>query len=371
MERFAGRYLLLRPLGHGGMGDVHLARDLASGTECALKRIHTNAPDIAPESLRTEFELLARVRHPAVVEVHNLGIAADGTAYITMDYVPGLPADRALRQGDWASLTFVAAQVAAGLQAIHSADIIHGDLKPSNLLVTPGETDADLPVGVRLVDFGLAALRGEESDGHRGTPGFAAPEVVMGKAPNVASDLYGLGATLYQLISGKMAFADDKSGTLLRKQQNSPPPALPLEESGCPAALVQLVLRLMAVEPAERPSDAREVRVELERIHPAARRSLAERLETTIVVGRERELAQLERRLTEAARRSHMVIVTGEPGSGKTTLVDSLAKRAGPGGQPRRHVLRRRVGGTRQRCVASAACDCGRSERRRRRARGE
>ena len=79
MERFAGRYALLRCLGRGGMGAVHLALDLSTGTECAIKRLKPDAPHVAPDSLRHEFELLARVRHPAVVGVYELGFAPDGT----------------------------------------------------------------------------------------------------------------------------------------------------------------------------------------------------------------------------------------------------------------------------------------------------
>src|SRR6185295_5956805 len=97
----------------------------------------------------------------------------------------------------------------------HAAGIVHGDLKPSNLLVIPG-ADADaLPAGVRLVDFGLAALLGE-GKGHRGTRGFAAPEVVKGETPGFAADLYGLGATLFALATGKAPQGPSSSGAVGR-----------------------------------------------------------------------------------------------------------------------------------------------------------
>ena len=181
LERFAGRFVLLRQLGRGGMGTVHLALDLSTRTECALKRLDPHTVRVAPGSLRHEFELLTRVRHPAVVTVHELGFAPDGTPYFTMEYVPGLPADRALAAGDWRALCLVAAEAADGLEALHAAGVVHGDLKPSNLLVIPGggpdgeARGATLPAGVRLLDFGLASLLGRDDQGHRGTPGFAAP----------------------------------------------------------------------------------------------------------------------------------------------------------------------------------------------------
>src|SRR5215510_10564684 len=101
LERFAGRYALLRRLGQGGMGEVYLARDLTTGAECALKRLSGGAMAIAPDLLRHEFEALTRVRHPAVVSVRELGFAPDGSPWYTMEFVPGQPADRALARGEW------------------------------------------------------------------------------------------------------------------------------------------------------------------------------------------------------------------------------------------------------------------------------
>src|SRR5262245_65435416 len=135
MERFAERFALVRPLGQGGMGRVWLALDLSNGTECALKRLEVRLPRSERDSLRKEFEVLARVRHPAVVSVYELGFAPDGTPFYTMEVVPGLAADHALGAGAWPALFSVAAQVTAGLEALHAAGIVHGDVKPSNLLV--------------------------------------------------------------------------------------------------------------------------------------------------------------------------------------------------------------------------------------------
>ena len=194
--RFAGRYRLLRTLGRGGMGEVFLALDLTSGAECALKRLTARAGLLPPDALVREFEALTRVRHPEIVAVHELGFAPDGTPFYTMEYVPGLSADRVLERGDWAALCFVAARVAHGLEALHAAGVLHGDLKPSNVIVVPGAAHA-LPAGVRLLDFGLATLLGGERRGQRGTPGYAAPEVVRGEAQTPAADLYGFGATLW------------------------------------------------------------------------------------------------------------------------------------------------------------------------------
>ena len=112
-ERFAGRFLLLRRLGTGGMGEVYLARDTTTGLECALKRLHVREAELA-DSVRREFEALTRVRHPAVVAVHEFGVTPDGIPYYTMDYVPGLPSDRALASDDRQAIFHVVELVRLG-----------------------------------------------------------------------------------------------------------------------------------------------------------------------------------------------------------------------------------------------------------------
>ena len=196
LERFAGRFLLLRHLGQGGMGEVFLARDLTTGIECALKRLRTRAGNGIPETARREFEAVTRVRHPVLVSVYEFGVSPDGVPFCAMEYVPGVSAVHAVSRGDWGALCFVGARVARGLEALHRAGVVHGDIKPANLLMIPGENAGDLPRSVRLVDFGLAVLAGEVQGGHTGTPGYAAPEVVGGQVPSPAADLYSLGATL-------------------------------------------------------------------------------------------------------------------------------------------------------------------------------
>ncbi len=327
IERFAGRFVLIQRLGRGGMGTVFLARDETTGAECALKRLESSAASLAGAAARREFEVLARIRHPAVVEVHEFGVAPEGGAYLTMEYVPGVGADRALPKRDWRSLAVFAAQVAEGMEALHAAGVVHGDLKPSNVLVLPGPGLARAG-GVRLVDFGLAALVGRHSAGHTGTPGFAAPEVVRGAAPDVAADLYGLGATLYALVAGRRPFESRSVSSQLRAQQDGPPSATALEEAGLPPGFIQLILGLMAPMPHERPADARTVRRELERVCPGAHRPLAERLGTVRVVGRERELARVEAWLGATRRRAALLWIAGEPGLGSSALLDELAMRA-------------------------------------------
>jgi Nif-specific regulatory protein len=318
MERF-GRYLLIRKLGQGGMSEVFLARDLGTGAECALKRLRKR-PDLTAETLRREFEVLSRMRHPSIVSVLDLGTAPDGTPYLTMEYVPGVPADRALTPGDWRGAADLAARVASGLDVLHRAGVVHGDLKPGNLLVVPvAGTSRD----IRLVDFGLSVLLGTDAGGFRGTPGYAAPEVAAGSSPTPSADLYGLGATMFALITGRTP--SSASGNSERPQG---PTANDLEPSGTPWPLIEFILRLMAPDPAERPRDAHEARSDLEHRVPEAKRPLTDRLLSGLRVGRERELADLERWLARGSEDRSAMLVTGPEGSGKSTLVDEMAHRA-------------------------------------------
>ena len=302
------------------MGEVFLARDLATGAECALKRLRPKAVSDR-SALAREFALLAGIRHPAVVEVLELGFEPDGAAWYAMQYAPGSSADQ-LGALTRESLAFVAVELAHGLEALHQAGIVHGDLKPSNVVIIPGELR---PAAVRIVDFGLARSLGGNDRRHVGTAGFAAPEIVAGGALTPASDLYALGATLYSLATGHSPFEGESSTDRLRRQAEGPAPIAPLERAEVSPAFSSLVLRLLSPNPAERPRDAREVRRELERILPGARRPLAERLRTFVLVGRERELARLDAWL--AAAEPSTLLLTGEPGIGRTSLLDAFAAR--------------------------------------------
>ena len=331
MEGFAGRFILLRALGRGGMGNVWLAVDRSSGRECALKRLEADLPAAEHDSLRHEFEALMRVRHPGIVSAFELGFAPDGTPYYTMEYVPGAAADQAIGPGDWPAFFACASQLAHALEALHAAGVVHGDIKPSNVLVARGARGL---VDVRLLDLGLAALLGRARKGHRGTPGYAAPEVVGGSPSSIASDLHAFGATLYVLALGCAANSKWPPGQGPRPPHPRTDAALVLEEASVPKALARLVLRLLAVDPAVRPASAREVRHELERLHPAAKRSLTERLRHVVTVGRQHELARLERWLAAAPKGPPLLLLSGEAGTGRSTLLAELAARASLAGHP-------------------------------------
>lgn len=331
LERFAGRFSLVRSLGKGGMGEVTLALDHTSGTECALKRLSLHLPDAARDTLKREFEVLTRLRHPAIVAVHEFGFSAEGRAWITMDYVPGRNADEAVRGQGFDAVLEVAAQVVDGLESLHGAGFVHGDLKPSNVIVVPGGTHGSSPALVKLVDFGLSALIERDHEGHRGTPGYAAPEVVLGAPLSKASDHYSLGITLCVLASEACGAREGEHTVEIPRDAAAA--SLKLADLNVPTPFREAVLRLLALEAAQRPNSLASLREVIERLQGRAGHALGSLLRSEQAVGRAREWVRLERWLAPDGPH-RLLLVEGGPGSGKSTLIRAVAARATLAGHP-------------------------------------
>ncbi len=208
--RVAGRFVIERPLGAGGMGAVYLARDEQLGEQVALKVIAGMAlldPGSA-ERLRREASMARRISHPNVVRMHDLG-EEHGLLFVSMEYVAGESlAARITRLGTLtpAQLRPIAIQLCEGLAAAHNAGVVHRDLKPANILIDASER-------VKLIDFGIA--RGDLHAGMTatnmvvGTPEYMAPEQVKGGAVDARTDIYALGAVLYHALTGRPPFRGD------------------------------------------------------------------------------------------------------------------------------------------------------------------
>jgi len=208
--KVAGRFIIERLLGAGGMGAVYLARDEQLGEQVALKVIAGFAvlDPSASERLRREASLARKISHPNVVRLHDVG-EEHGLVFLSMEYVSGESLlNRIKRVGALspAQLLPIAQQLCEGLAAAHAAGIIHRDLKPANVLIDAQER-------VKLIDFGIA--RSEVAAGMTatnmivGTPEYMAPEQVMGGAIDARTDVYALGAVLYHAITGRPPFRGD------------------------------------------------------------------------------------------------------------------------------------------------------------------
>lgn len=250
-----GNYRILRLLGRGGMGHVFEVVHLQSGRRLALKVMgheFTNEEDC--ERFLREGRLAASVNHPNIVHIHGCE-EIGGAPVIAMEFVPGgTLAERVKKDGPFtpAAATEAILQLIDGLEAAHLVGILHRDIKPSNCFIQP---DGTLKIG----DFGLSIstqAREEESRGAKhstvGTPAYASPEQLRGDALDVRSDIYSVGATLYQLLTGKAPFTGPTVDAIIEAALKTPPASPALHRPELPPNLVRLVFRCLAKNPRER-----------------------------------------------------------------------------------------------------------------------
>jgi eukaryotic-like serine/threonine-protein kinase len=260
----AGRFLLDRRLGEGGMGAVWLARDQKLGELVAVKVIRDAliADPNAIERFKREVSAARRVHHPNVVRLHDLG-EENGMLFLSMEYVDGESvAERIRRRGP---MPFVEArqltlQLCDGLEAAHTAGVIHRDLKPANVLISNAGP-------VKIIDFGvakLAALEGMTATNLiLGTPEYMAPEQIRGAAIDARTDLYALGMILHEAIVGRTPFKGDSPIAVGFAACTQVVPPLKTARADVPDAWDVFVRRALAKEPAERFGSAAEMRAAL------------------------------------------------------------------------------------------------------------
>ncbi len=270
-KTIARRYEVLEPLAQGGMGAIFRARHVNLGRQLALKVLR---PLYAKRSgIIRRFELEAQVasqlNHPHIIDIIDFGHTHDGMAYLAMELLEGEDLLATVRREGplpWQRLAPMALQICDALHAAHGAGVIHRDLKPANCYRIH---HAGNPDHIKLLDFGVAKLLyGDEENGPItsvgqvvGTPLYIPPEAVDGERPNPKFDVYALGVTLYQLLSGKRPYADKVSLELLRARALSDP--MPLRDVAphlrIPAAAETVVMRALARNPVDRFATAAEV----------------------------------------------------------------------------------------------------------------
>jgi len=325
-----GRYEIGRRLGEGGMGQVRLARDRhLGGRSVALKMPRPGPADAATiDMFRAEFTSMTRLRHPNLAEVFDFGTAeGSGKPFLTMEYVEG--SDLSTRRGRPARAGFdeIAAQCLRALDYIHARGFLHNDIKPQNILV------AD-PLQVKLLDFGLARQRtSAPAAAVSGTLQYVAPERLAGAPGDPRSDLYSLGAVLYEVLTGRPPFDGGAAGqvvTAILEGRVPPPRAI---DPAIPERMESFVLRLMERRPEERPVSAAAALDLLNATRPSplpldTPETIAGFVSTGDLVGREAEMSSLLDLATAAASGGsplpRLVLVSGPEGSGKSRLLREL-----------------------------------------------
>ena len=281
-----GDYEIVRPLGHGGMGKVFLARQTKLGRQVALKLLadHRLANPRMKERFESEMRAIGRLSHPNIVTAHDAR-EIDGVAVLAMEYVEGFNLSELLsRLGplSTANACEITRQIANALQYIDSAEFVHRDIKPSNVMLSfDGQ--------VKLLDLGLARLRDDSTQQAEqtatgqtvGTADYVAPEQVCdSRNVDIRADIYSLGCTLFKLLTGKALFADSEHATTFSKMTahvTETPPSLAEACPDAPAELVRLVDSMLQKSPPDRPQSATAIVAEVSKhAHGANLPQLAE-----------------------------------------------------------------------------------------------
>lgn len=249
-----GRYQLLEKLGSGGMAEVFRARDPILDRIVAIKVLrqdYSSNPEFQ-EHFRTEARAAANLSHPNIVTVHDFGFA-ENLLFIVMEYIPGKDLKQLIRQRGRFTVEAgipLIIQACAGLGYAHRAGLVHCDVKPHNMLVSP---DGRL----KVTDFGIARalatmMPDEKADVVWGSPLYFSPEQARGEAPAPASDVYSLGVVMYELLSGTTPFTATTADELARLHVSARP--IPIREyiPEIPTALEEIITKVLSKEPAAR-----------------------------------------------------------------------------------------------------------------------
>ena len=263
-----GRYEILEIIGTGAHGRVARAHDPMIGRLVAIKLLPREfANGEGRQRFLQEARVVGQLSHPAIITLHDMGIdEATQTPYLVMEYLEGQPLDRILEKGSvpYPRACAWAGEVACGLGAAHRKGVIHGDVKPANILITDERR-------VKLMDFGMARLASHDSKATplAGTPAYWCPEQIVGKPQDARSDLFSLGVVLYEMVTGKRPFDAESLQAICGRVLSSTPLPPSHANPSLPANFDGIVARCLAKDPAARYAPAEALAEEL---FPLARR---------------------------------------------------------------------------------------------------
>jgi len=297
-----GRYQLERRLGQGGMGMVYLARHIFLKTQHAIKVI---LPDLVGNDpmlvtrFRQEAMAAAAVRHQNIVAVTDYGVLLNRMPYLVMEYVKGPSLHYIMAQEgpmSTARAFELMRPIAAGVAAAHRQGVVHRDLKPLNIMLQEGFSPSE---GLKILDFGLAKIKSgdllgsfvqAQTTGLMGSPHYMAPEQWSDEELDARSDLYSLGAILYQMIGGDVPFKGASIPSVMKKHLTAVPPSFTSLGIKVPPQVESVVMHALAKEPEDRPPSVEDFIQELADAVQAAgiaiepsRKTLSEPSEASLV----------------------------------------------------------------------------------------
>ena len=260
----AGRYVIDEVIGEGGMATVYRAHHKLVDRPVAVKIMNPMlaSDPIVRERFRREAQSAKKLAHPNIIEIFDQGDTEDGTCYIVMELLRGeslaavvargrLEVDRAIH---------VMIQISRGIARAHDLEVIHRDLKPENIFLCRRDDGSDL---VKLLDFGIAKSRQDSrltGQGELfGTPQYMAPERILGNDTGGSSDIYALGVVFFEMLSGELPFNAPDVATFFVKHMNEPARSLQALNSRIPTSLDELVGKMLAKDPKDRPVDAHRI----------------------------------------------------------------------------------------------------------------
>jgi serine/threonine-protein kinase len=256
-EYLGGKYRLSQRLGQGGMANVYKAYQTGLNRHVAIKAMHGHLVDQAGliERFQQEATAVANLRHPNIVQVHDFFLV-DDTYYMVMELIEGPTLQAELRKRkiegrffDLAETAHIFRSLASAIDYAHERGVIHRDLKPTNIMFT---ADGQ----VVLTDFGIARIMGTTNytvtGAVIGTPVYMSPEQAQGRPVDARSDIYSLGAILYEMVTGQILFESDTPFAIMMKHVNEPPPPPTAIKPDTPRAVEQVILKTLSKDPAGR-----------------------------------------------------------------------------------------------------------------------
>tara|TARA_X000000950_G_scaffold126743_1_gene158469 strand:+ start:709 stop:2478 length:1770 start_codon:yes stop_codon:yes gene_type:complete len=258
------RYEILEILGEGGMAFVYKARDMQLERFVAIKTLkptYVNQETFV-DRFKREAKTAANLNHPNIVQIFDWGIEEE--PYFVMEYIEGNTLTSIIAKNRTISLSdvlFIGAQVSSGLYAAHQKGLVHRDIKPGNIMITPDGK-------VKVTDFGIVSLQNEESDITKtgsilGTASYISPEQAQGKPVSIESDLYSLGTVLYELITGRAPFSGDSPISTATKHLTEKPEKPSLYRRDLPKGVESAILRLLEKASYDRFKSAEDLRATL------------------------------------------------------------------------------------------------------------